>query len=202
VIARIAKEAAVRQRRTLAPALLLLALLSISVSRAAEPAASTGAFLPLVVKPGANGLSFDEQFVLDAVNAERAKVGCPALRWNDTLKQAARAHSDDMAQRDYFNHTDPDGVGPAERAKAAGYSGQYVGENVAAGQNSGQVVMYHTKYGWMYSESHKTNILNCNYSETGIALTYDPNDKPTFLVEGKLVAYYYYWTQVFGNPSL
>jgi uncharacterized protein YkwD len=194
----------VSHRRALALGLLLLALLSIGVSRAAEPAASTGAFLPLVVKPGTNGLSFDEQFVLDAVNAERAKQGCPALRFNSTLQQAARAHSDDMAERDYFDHTDPDGGDSRARARAAGYPSTYVGENVAAGQNSGQMVMYHTTYGWMYSASHKTNILNCNYSETGIALTYQSDDKANVLLPDGSTGgpYRYYWTQVLGNPSL
>jgi uncharacterized protein YkwD len=194
----------VSHRRALAPALLMLALLSISVSRAAEPAASTTAFLPLVVKPGNNGLSFDEQFALDAVNAERAKAGCPALRLNDTLKQAARAHSDDMAQRDYFDHTDPDGADPIARASAAGYPSKYVGENVSAGLSTGQTVMYDTNNGWMNSPNHKTNILNCNYSETGIALTYQPDDKPNVLLPNGALGgpFRYYWTQVFGNPNL
>lgn len=186
------------------PALLLLALLSIGVGRAASPAVATRAFLPLVVKLGTNGLSFDEQFVLDAVNAERAKAGCPALRFNSALQQAARAHSDDMAKRDYFDHTDPDGVDPITRAIAAGYPSEYVGENVAAGQNSGEMVMYHATYGWMYSASHTANILNCNYTETGIALTYQPDDKANVLLpDGKTGGpYRFYWTQVFGNPSL
>jgi uncharacterized protein YkwD len=192
----------VSHRLALLPALLLLALLSVASGQAATPAATTRLFLPLVVQPGASGLSADEQFVLDAVNAERAKGGCAPLSVSAALQQAARAHSDDMAKRDYFNHTDPDGIDVTARAAAAGYGSKYVGENVAAGQNSGQIVMYDATFGWMNSPTHKMNILTCNYTQTGIALTYDPNDKPTFLVNGKLVAFYYYWTQVFGNPSL
>ncbi|MBC8077434.1 MAG: CAP domain-containing protein, partial [Chloroflexales bacterium] len=139
-------------RRALLPALLLLALLSVAIGRAAEPAATTKIFLPLVVQPGASGLAPDEQAVLSAINNERAKLpNCPALTVSPALQQAARVHSDDMAARDYFDHKDPNGVDGAARAKVAGYTSDYVGENVAAGQASAQIVMYDSNFGWMNS---------------------------------------------------
>ncbi|MCY3022868.1 MAG: PKD domain-containing protein [Planctomycetota bacterium] len=97
----------------------------------------------------------DEQLVLELINRARAnptaegqRVGIdinegltsapttavvrPPLVMNKNLLQAARAHSKDMNDRNFFAHTNPDGLGPGERAAAAGYTGG-VGENIAMG---------------------------------------------------------------------
>jgi len=44
---------------------------------------------------------------------------------------AATLHSQDMLNRDYFSHTNPDGLDPADRATNAGYPTTSVGENIA-----------------------------------------------------------------------
>lgn len=53
---------------------------------------------------------------------QRAPVTRRALRWNDTLARIAEARALDMAKRDYFDHTDPDGLGPNYHINRAGYS--------------------------------------------------------------------------------
>src|SRR5262245_27110890 len=45
------------------------------------------------------------------------------LALNEMLTRAARAHSLDMAQRDFFDHVNPDGLDPTDRANAQGYTG-------------------------------------------------------------------------------
>jgi hypothetical protein len=47
--------------------------------------------------------------------------GREAMHWHPLLHAAARAHACDMAGRDYFDHTDPEGIGPNRRARDAGY---------------------------------------------------------------------------------
>ncbi len=44
------------------------------------------------------------------------------LRWNETLAKVAEARALDMARRNYFDHTDPDGYGPNYHIHHAGYS--------------------------------------------------------------------------------
>lgn len=39
------------------------------------------------------------------------KVSAIMLRWNDTLARVAEAKARDMAERNYFGHTSPDGYG-------------------------------------------------------------------------------------------
>ena len=54
-----------------------------------------------------------------------------ALAMNDQLTQAARAHSQDMLDRDYFAHDSPEGTTPADRVNNAGYVFTAAGENLA-----------------------------------------------------------------------
>src|SRR3954454_8418273 len=45
------------------------------------------------------------------------------------LVQAARQHAQDMAARNFFAHTNPDGAGPSARMSAAGYPWTAWGES-------------------------------------------------------------------------
>ncbi|MEU6673658.1 sigma-70 family RNA polymerase sigma factor [Streptomyces sp. NPDC046925] len=111
--------------------------------------------------PAGNSYS---QEVTRLVNAERAKSGCGAVTLNSKLGDAAQGHSDDMAERDFFDHTNPDGKDPGDRVTAAGYRWTTYGENIAAGQRTPAAVMD----SWMNSSGHKANILNCSFKEIGI----------------------------------
>lgn len=109
------------------------------------------------------GTSYSQE-VTRLVNAERAKSGCGAMTLNSKLGKAAQGHSDDMAERDFFDHTNPDGEGPGDRVTAAGYRWSTYGENIAAGQGTPAAVMD----SWMKSSGHRANILNCSFKEIGI----------------------------------
>ncbi|GAA3148290.1 sigma-70 family RNA polymerase sigma factor [Streptomyces rectiviolaceus] len=109
------------------------------------------------------GNSYSEE-VTRLANAERAKSGCGPLTLNSKLGNAAQGHSDDMAERDFFDHTNPDGEDPGDRVTAAGYKWSTYGENIAAGQRTPAAVMD----SWMNSSGHRANILNCSFKEIGI----------------------------------
>lgn len=100
------------------------------------------------------------------VNSERAAAGCGPLKEDAQLRTAAQGHSDDMAQRDYFSHTDPDGGDPGKRTTAAGYRWSTYGENIAMGQQTAQQVMD----AWMKSQGHRENILNCSFKDIGVGI--------------------------------
>ncbi|MFC7992713.1 CAP domain-containing protein [Streptomyces pilosus] len=117
--------------------------------------------------------------VLRLVNAERAKVGCSPVTASSALTDLATAFSDDMARRAFFDHTDPDGDTPWDRAKAAGVSG-LGGENIARGQADAEAVMQ----AWMDSPGHKANILNCDFKTLGVGVHMGPGGP--------------WWTQNFG----
>ncbi|MFJ3717734.1 CAP domain-containing protein [Streptomyces sp. NPDC090057] len=106
-----------------------------------------------------------EAEVLNLVNEERAKVGCSALSANSSLTALAEAFSDDMAARGFFDHTDPDGATPWDRAAKAGIT-DLGGENIARGQADAAAVME----AWMNSPGHRANILNCDFKTLGVGV--------------------------------
>ena len=134
------------------------------------------------------------QSVLSAINAARAKAGCGPLRLDARLTAAARSHARAMAEQNFFGHAGKDGSRFSNRIKRQGYSFRTAAENIAAGQRSvGQVVQ-----SWLKSTGHRRNILNCRLTETGIAMVYQPDDKP---LRGSRHALRYYWVQVFAAPT-
>ncbi|MBV1949628.1 MULTISPECIES: CAP domain-containing protein [Streptomyces] len=103
--------------------------------------------------------------VLKLVNVERAKVGCTPVAANSALTDLAEAFSGDMAARGFFDHTDPDGATPWDRAAKAGVTG-LGGENIARGQADAAAVME----AWMNSPGHRANILNCDFKTLGVGV--------------------------------
>ena len=88
-----------------------------------------------------------------------------ALSWNDTLEAAALLHARDMVQNSYFSHISPEGSSPIQRATEAGYSGNYVGENIARGYSNVQQVIQ----AWLQSEDHCKALMDTLYVEMGVA---------------------------------
>ena len=111
-----------------------------------------------------NNASAYEMKVLELVNAERAKHGLSSLSWDNRLADVARAHSRDMAARNFFAHNNPDGKTPFDRIKAAGINYGSAGENIATGQKTPEEVVD----AWMNSEGHRANILNASYKKLGV----------------------------------
>jgi uncharacterized protein YkwD len=135
------------------------------------------------------------QDILALVNAARARprtCGTQAfgragpLTWNPLLGRAALVHSTDMAQKHYFNHKQPDGSLPADRATAAGYRWVRVGENIASGQRTVEDAVA----SWLDSPGHCANIMNPAFTEMGAAYAINPQNRNRTA----------YWTQVFGTP--
>lgn len=131
--------------------------------------------------PEADASSSFEQQVFQLVNQERAKQGLSPLTWNEDLANVARAHSKDMNDRKFMDHTNPDGLSPFDRMKNYGIKYTRAAENIAAGQTTPQAVMN----GWMNSSGHRANILNPNLTQIGVG--YYKGNGP----------YKTYWTQCF-----
>src|SRR5262245_18795550 len=75
------------------------------------------------------------------LNEHRVGEGSPALIWNERVAAVANAHSADMANRNYFSHTNPAGQSPFDRLRAAGITFNAAAENIAYGQPTGQTVL-------------------------------------------------------------
>jgi uncharacterized protein YkwD len=135
------------------------------------------------------------QAILQAVNTARASgrscgeqqfPAAPAVTWNAALRDAALAHSTDMARQRYFGHQGKDGRVVADRALQAGYHWRRIGENIAAGQESPEEVVA----GWLSSPGHCANIMDGRFTEMGAA----------YAINSARETPRVYWTQVFGTP--
>ncbi|MEO9323926.1 CAP domain-containing protein [Nocardioides sp. C4-1] len=107
----------------------------------------------------------------------------PALSVNTRLSAAAASHAQDMAARDYFSHTSPNGDDPGDRLEDAGYDWRSYGENIAAGYRAAADVVQ----GWLDSPGHCQNIMG-RFTEIGVGYAFDADSQ-----------WGHYWVQEFGT---
>ena len=132
--------------------------------------------------PNTNNSDFAsyQQQVLELVNKERSKNGLSPLTLDYSLSNVATKKSQDMINKNYFDHTSPTYGSPFDMMKQFGISYRSAGENIAKGQRTPQEVMNE----WMNSAGHRANILNSSFTKLGVGIAKDSN--------GTL-----YWTQMF-----
>lgn len=140
----------------------------------------TVAGCPLTPPP--SGHSSMEINTFNRVNAERTNRGLAALVLDANISAVARGHSQDMVNRHFFSHVNPDGAGLAERLSDGGIAYNIAGENIAWNNYPDPVDTAVT--GWMNSAGHRANILDNRFSRTGIGVVGDAAGR-------------YYFTQVF-----
>jgi uncharacterized protein YkwD len=156
--------------------------------------ANTG--LPSIIPAPEINIQELEMQIHNLINNERQQYGLPSLEYDSKLADIARAHSQDMANRNYFDHVNPEGDGPTERAIKAGYSvhkeyggGVYsdgIAENIYQNWLYDEITYYNgipvydwnsqselassTVNGWMASPGHRSNILESSYDKEGIGV--------------------------------
>ena len=123
-----------------------------------------------------------ERIVAEQINAERHAEGLAPLKVSPELSEVARRYSQDMVERAFFAHQDPDGGKVPTRVERAGISDwAEVGENIARNQGfddpAGAAVR-----DWMKSRNHRANILAARYHETGIGVWIAP-DKTIYVTQ-------------------
>lgn len=111
--------------------------------------------------------------VMQEINAERVSRGLGALQMDAELMRAARVRAEEIVEK--FSHTRPDGTRWKTVSNAA------YAENIARGQKTADKAAA----AWMTSEGHRRNILNANYTTTGVACIQSGN--------------VFYWVQIFGK---
>lgn len=140
-----------------------------------------------------------ERDELNLHNARRREIGSRELCIDPALQKAAEAHARDMLDRKYFSHTSPEGTTPTQRAKAAGYKGDGVGENLAG--SPPEYTATDVFQMWMNSAGHRFNLERAQYVHVGMAsadsapVDDDPNDQyPAWIASSAHVA-------LFGSGS-
>lgn len=115
-------------------------------------------------------LSNDEYQIHYLINNERRQKGLTDLYWDEDLARLARTYSREMARESFFSHYDRDGNSVVERAEGADIRGwSKIGENLflCEGYNDFDVLAVR---GWMNSPEHRRNILDRQFTTTGIGV--------------------------------
>lgn len=125
-----------------------------------------------------------EKYTFDLLNEERREKGLEPLKWNDSVAKVARMHSQNMAEQGFFRHSGTDGLMVDGRADEVGLGDwRAIGENIAFLRGYDDPAVFAVRQ-WMNSSGHKRNILNGQWTESGIGLAISENGS-------------YYFTQVF-----
>jgi uncharacterized protein YkwD len=118
----------------------------------------------------ANAL-LEEQLFVD-VNKIRKENNLPELNISLELQQAAHLKTMDMIDNNYFAHVSPTSHKWSDFIKEQGYNYIYAGENLAKDYDNSKEIIT----AWLESPSHKENILNPDYTDTGIAVSFNKSD--------------------------
>lgn len=104
--------------------------------------------------------------VIRLVNEARKDAGVGILMENQKLKTAAEAKANDMIVNNYFAHISPQGKSPWDFILEKKYDYLLAGENLAIDYSS----VKEQQKAWMDSPLHRSNILNPEYKEIGVAV--------------------------------
>lgn len=140
-----------------------------------EPSSEAGIKLPFKITNGLQVSSSDEQQMLTLLNQSRRENGLAPLTLDPTLRDVARAHSEEMFRLGYFAHDSPVSGSPFARMKAAGVSDPAMGENLSYAPS-----VEVAERGLMRSPGHRANILSPDFSKVGIGVVVAPNGSKMF----------------------
>ncbi len=173
---------------------LVLAVVACFGPGGSSPAAQEGTGGGEISELRAQGL---EPMIHERINEIRRLHGLDTILWDFELNIIAYAHSQDMAERDFFAHENPDGLSPDNRATEAGFTCEIrvgstiytIGENLGKvsiydgytyNRETGEVIQYDYRTddeiadavvsAWMESPGHRENILREFWRAEGIAV--------------------------------
>ena len=120
-----------------------------------------------------------EALVREAINAERGGAGVAALDSRDELAEAARGHSRDMHERDFYSHQNPDGEQPWDRVACNASENIHRGEigqmRIPGGDGTYQTrlteeLARYVADGWINSQSHYENMVDASWAAVGVGV--------------------------------
>lgn len=117
-----------------------------------------------------------EYQLFDLTNATRVNHGLSILTWDVHVRGTAREHSSDMAENQYFDHTNQKGQSPFDRMQEDDVVFTFAGENLAYGQLSS--IFAHE--GLMNSLGHRENILRNEFEFLGVGVAFNDQSQPYY----------------------
>jgi uncharacterized protein YkwD len=151
----------------------LVSLLPIAVTASEEDCIQLAYFRPH--RPQV--VAIESHALFNDVNAARAQRGLAPLLQDEGLSQFALQVAQQMADRHYFGHTDPNGVTFADRLRSSGLRYRFAAENMAFDQDEA-----HAHQAFLRSPGHYANIVDPHPHRLGVAVV-AAGDGEVFYVE-------------------
>lgn len=126
--------------------------------------------------------------IIAYTNQEREANKLASLYKSELLTQTAELKLKDMFEKNYWDHTGPNGETAWDFMETNNYRYLLAGENLARGYTGSQEVVR----AWMNSPTHRSNILNPRFKEIGIAAG-------TGKIKGQTTTVI---VQLFGEPKI
>ncbi|MBI2930998.1 MAG: CAP domain-containing protein [Planctomycetes bacterium] len=118
-------------------------------------------------------------------NNHRVAVGLNALVSRQDIRSVSRAHAEHMISHAFFDHVNPEGDWPWDRASRAGILWNSYGENLAGNYATATDALN----AFLASPGHRANIEDPDWTGHGYGYAYNGGAK-----------YRHYWTQNFIRP--
>ncbi|MBI4564991.1 MAG: hypothetical protein HY716_09905 [Planctomycetes bacterium] len=101
------------------------------------------------------------------------QLGLPPIEARTDLKDFSRGNSVHLAMHHppYFDHQNPEGDLPEDRALWVGLDAEDIGENIAAGHATPATVFA----AWLASEKHRALLEDPRWTHLGVGYAYDPS---------------------------
>src|SRR5215204_3115700 len=138
---------------------VILTSATIFSSTAVEPQRAGATTTVRTCSGGDITLMAKEKRTLALHNKARTDRGLKPLCVNPKLTRAARSHSREMIEKDYFSHNSYDGEGAGSRLRRFGYDWSVYAENIAGGYGTSGEPDPIFKL-WMNDPPHRANILD------------------------------------------
>src|SRR3989338_7096576 len=115
------------------------------------------------------GSAVDSEILMRLINKERGSRNLTVLSRNSSLLTASAGKAQDMIDRDYFAHIDPDGNYVWGKITSAGYAPyRILGENLALDFSASEGLVQ----AWLDSPTHRANILHKEFLDQGLSALY------------------------------
>jgi uncharacterized protein YkwD len=126
--------------------------------------------------PAQTGLSDKESFLLKSVNGQRAAAGLGAVQLSSALTDLARSRSNDMATRNYFSHTTPEGTNFLGMLGTRSIPYKFAGEILARNNYPDAQAAQTALTSYLNSAPHKAIIMDGRYTLVGVGYAKSASD--------------------------
>lgn len=132
------------------------------------PAAAPQAQTPPAPKAPQVNLGEMESYLLNKVNEQRAAAGLGQVQLSSPATDLARSRSGDMAERNYFSHTTPEGTNFLSMLSGRGIAYKFAGEILARNNYPDDQATQVAMDSYLNSPAHKAIIMDGRYNTVGV----------------------------------